>query len=108
MELTSRLLLNTYNIISASFLVIYVHMILVEKGASYIATSLIDSWFDLWNINIIEYRILVICFSRGLRPVEKHLTLMGQNSPYARKVKLWNMWVQYLTGGSHIKSMRKG
>jgi len=46
-----------------------------------------DGSLELWNININENKTQAIYFSRGIKPVESHLTLKGRNIPFVNNVK---------------------
>jgi hypothetical protein len=69
----------------------YVHRKL-KRGLSSVKTRC-----EHWNIEIDEDRTEAICCSHGLRRVEAHLTLKGQNIPFEREVIL----LQYLFKGLH-------
>jgi hypothetical protein len=49
--------------------------------------SSLETWCELWNIKINEYKHRGIYFSRGRRPNESHLTLNGGDIPFINSAK---------------------
>jgi len=63
-----------------------------------------EAWCERWNIKINEDKTQAIYFSRGIKPVESHLTLKGRNIPSVNNVKYHDVnFYRKITWRPHIE-----
>jgi hypothetical protein len=65
-----------------------------------------EAWCERWNIKINEDKTQAIYFSRGIKPVESHLTLKEGNIPFVNNVKYFGVnFVRKITWRPHIETI---